>query len=223
MHSKSDNIEIMMGSETDEIIEELFESILQRYQEGLEESIKGSEFAFDSVDLLYYKLYKISLNRRGAYIDSPKWLKNKKATINRRNNDGKCFQYVITVALNHQNIKNNPERTTKIMPFIEQYNWKEINFPSHKKGWNDFEKNNKTTAHNILYVPYNTEEIRHAYKSKHNLTGKNQVILLMITDDKKWHYRAVKGFSALRTGIKSNHKGNFYCLNCLYSFRTEKK
>ena len=42
MHSKSDNIEIMMGSETDEIIEELFESLLQRYQEVLEESMKGS-------------------------------------------------------------------------------------------------------------------------------------------------------------------------------------
>ena len=52
MDSKSDNLEIMMGSETDEIIEELFESLLQRYQEGLEESMKGSEFIFDSVNSL---------------------------------------------------------------------------------------------------------------------------------------------------------------------------
>ena len=52
MHTTSDNIEIMMDSETDEINEELFESLFQRYQEGLEESMKGSEFVFDSVDLL---------------------------------------------------------------------------------------------------------------------------------------------------------------------------
>ena len=51
MHTKSDNIEIMMGSETDDIIDELCESFLQKYQEGLEESIEGSEFIFDSVDL----------------------------------------------------------------------------------------------------------------------------------------------------------------------------
>ena len=52
MHTKSDNIEIMMGSETHDIIDELFESLLQKYQEGLEESMRRSEFIFDSVDLL---------------------------------------------------------------------------------------------------------------------------------------------------------------------------
>ena len=56
MHTKSNNVEIMIGSETDEIIEELFISILQRYQEGLEESMRGSEFIFDSADALYYDL-----------------------------------------------------------------------------------------------------------------------------------------------------------------------
>ena len=63
MHAKSDNVEIMMGSKTNEIIEELFKSFLQRYQEGLEESMKGSEFIFDSVDAYYYDLNKISLSR----------------------------------------------------------------------------------------------------------------------------------------------------------------
>ena len=77
---KSNNIEIMIGYETDEIVEERFESVLQKYQEELEEEI-GSKFVYDSVDILYYKLCKISLNRGGSYIDSPKLLKNKKATI----------------------------------------------------------------------------------------------------------------------------------------------
>ena len=62
MHTKRDNIKSMMDSETDEIIEEICESFLQRYQEGLEESMKGIEFIFDIVDLLYYNLNKISLN-----------------------------------------------------------------------------------------------------------------------------------------------------------------
>ena len=79
MSTKSDSVEIRMGSETDEITEELFESLFQRYQEELEESMKGSEFIFDSVDLLYYKLYEIKLNKRRSYIHSFEWLKNKKA------------------------------------------------------------------------------------------------------------------------------------------------
>ena len=118
MNTKSDNIETVMGNKTDEIIEELFESLLQIYQEGLEESITGSEFDFDSVNLLYYKLHKISLNRDKSYIDSPTWLKHKEATINPKNNDDTCFQYTLTVALNYQNIKNNPEIVSKIKPFL---------------------------------------------------------------------------------------------------------
>ena len=75
MHSRSDNIEILIVNEADEIIEDLFDSFLQKYKKELEESMKGSEFVFDNVDSLYYKLHKISLNRGGSYIDSPKWLK----------------------------------------------------------------------------------------------------------------------------------------------------
>ena len=60
--------------------------------------MKGSEFIFDSVDAFYYDLNKISLSRGGSYINSPKWLKNKKATINPKNNYDKCFQYALTVA-----------------------------------------------------------------------------------------------------------------------------
>ena len=123
IHFKIDNTEIMMGSETDEVIKELFESLLQRYQELLEESKNASDLGFDSVDALYYNLK----------LNSPEWLKNKKATTNPKNNDDKCFQYALAVALNYQNIKNNPERISKIKFFIDQYNWKEINFPSQKK------------------------------------------------------------------------------------------
>ena len=158
---------------------------MQNYQEGLEESMRGCEIVYDSVDILYYKLNKISLSRCGSYIDSPKWLKNKKATINPKNKDEKCFEYALTVALNCEKIKKDPQRISKIKPFIDQYNWKEVDFPSHGKDWKKIKINNKSIALNILYVPYNTEKIRHAYKSKYNLTRENQVIFLMITDGEK--------------------------------------
>ena len=144
MHTKSDNTEITISNETDEIVEELFEYLLQKYQGGLEKAMKGSEFVFDSVDLLYYKLHKISLNIDGSYIDSPEWLKNKKATINPKNSDDKCFQYAITAALNHENVQSHPERISNIKPFIYQCNWKEIEFPSYENDFKKFEK--KTTS-----------------------------------------------------------------------------
>ena len=189
MHTKSNNIEIMIGSDTNEIIENLFRSLLQRYQENLEEKMRRSEFIFDGINLLHYDLNKISLNRGGSYTKSPDWIENKKATINPQNKkDDKCFQYVLTVALNHEKIKRDRQRISKIKPFIDQYNWNEINFPPTGKDWKKFELNNKSIALNILYVPHNTEKICHAYKSKYNLTRENQVIHLMITDGEKWHY-----------------------------------
>ena len=157
----------MIGDETDQIIKDLFDSLLQKYQKGLEESIKESEFVFDNGELLYYKLHRMSLNRVRSFIDSPKWLKNKKATINIKNNDDKCLQYVVAVALNQE--KSFPKGISNIKPIINQHRWKKIFFPSNKKDGNGFEKNNKTIALNMLYVPYNTEEISHAYKSKYNL------------------------------------------------------
>ena len=223
IHTKSNNVEIMMGSETDEIIEGLFESFLQKYREGLEESMRGSEFAYDSVDALYYNLNKVSLSRGESYIDSPKWLKNKKATINPKSNDDKCFQYALTVAINYEQMKDHPERISKIKPFIDQYNWKDIDFPSHSKDWKKIKSNKKSIALNILYVPHNTENIRHVYKSKYNLNRKNQVILLMITEGEKWHYLAVKRLSGLFRGITGNNNGDLYCLNCFQSYTTENK
>ena len=157
MPTRSDNEEFTNGSDTDEIIEGLFESFLQKYEENLQEKKKESDFEFDGVNFLYYDFNKISINRGGSYIDSQKWLKYKKSTINPKNNDHKCFQYSVTLALNLDKINNNPERISKIKPFIEQYNWKEIDFPSTSTDWKKFELNNEI-ALDILYVPHNTKK-----------------------------------------------------------------
>ena len=91
MHTKSDNTEIRIGDDTNDVIKELFKSFLQRYQEGLQEKMRGSEFEFDGILLLYYDFNKISLNRGRSYIEPAKWIKDKKSTINPKNNDDKCF------------------------------------------------------------------------------------------------------------------------------------
>ena len=125
-------------------------------------------------------------------------------------------------ALNLDKIKKDPQRVSKIKPFIEKCNWEDINFPSTSKDWKKFECNNEV-ALNILYVPYNTKQINIAYKSKNNLTQKRQIILLMISDDQKLHYLVVKDLSRLLRGITSNDKEDFYCLNCFHSYRTENR
>ena len=65
--------------------------------------------------------------------------------------------------------------------------------------------------------------MRFVYKSKYNHKRNNQVILLIINDGEKWHYLTVRSLSALLRRITSNHNGDFYCLNCLHSYRTKNK
>ena len=133
----SDNEEIRLGTETDDIIKGLINSFLNNYQK--EEIIlrNGSNFVFESVDLLSYHIHKTSLKRENSYIKSSEWLINKRVTINPKNKDDKCFQYSIAVALNHQNFENHPERISNIKPFIDQYIWEGIEFPG---GIKRFEK-----------------------------------------------------------------------------------
>ena len=172
MHTKSDNEEIMVGSDTNDGIKELFKSFLQRYQEGLQEKMKGSDFEFNGVNLLYYDFNKTSLNRGGSYIDPPMYrlsntecIKDKKSTITPKNNDYKCFQNAVAVALKCDKINKHLQRVSKIKPFIDQYNWNDIDFPSTSKDWKKFKLNNESITLNILYLPHKTRKINNSRKS----------------------------------------------------------
>ena len=126
--------------------------------------------------------------------------------------------------MNYQNINHNPERISNLRPFINNYNWKDIYFPAGYKDYSVFNKNNSDIAINILFVPCKTKEIRQAYISKHKNERDTHVNLVMITDETgNWHYLAVKRISGLLREITSTHNGDFYCLNCLHSYLTEKK
>ena len=120
----------MIGKNTNEINQELFDSLLNRYQERLEQSRESVGFVFDHVNGLYYKSHKISLRHFESYIDSPELDQKQKSYRNSKNNDNNCFQYAVTVPLNHVNIEKHPERTAKISIFIGKYDCEEINLPS---------------------------------------------------------------------------------------------
>ena len=112
MHSKSDNIEFMPYHNANEVVNELSRSLLSRYQIGFETSMRGSDFIFDSVQLLYYKCHKINFKRGGgSYVDSADWIKNKIAAKNPKNEW--CFQYAATAALNHEEFKRSTIKNIK--------------------------------------------------------------------------------------------------------------
>ena len=95
----------------------------------------------DNNEKYYYFAVKSKLE-----LYSSEWLTSKKELIT---NEDNCFQNVLDDALNYQTIKANPERISKLKKYINQYNWKDIRFPSDKEDWKKFEQNNKEIALNV--------------------------------------------------------------------------
>ena len=97
---ENSHVKVTSYNDANEVIDKHFESLRSRYQGNLKTSMRGSDFIFESVQLMYYKCHKVNFKREVLYIDSPDWIKKKKTTINPKNTDDRYFQYAITVALN---------------------------------------------------------------------------------------------------------------------------
>ena len=185
----SDNVKIMWRSDTDDIIREIFKSFLHNYHDEFK-IIKESDFNFESVDLMDYKLLRVRLRRGGLYIESPEWLLYKRATINPKNEkDNKCLQYSTTSALNYNKIKKK-----ELENIFKKIKHEDKDFSSHQRDWKNFEQSNESIALNVLFASQNSEEITLVYKSEHNFKRENNALLLMIDDDdeKYYYYFAVK-------------------------------
>ena len=233
---KSKNIAVEPSNNTDDVIKELIKSFL--YHEQLLVCREGSNCVFDSVEMLGIHFHTIDLVKGSSHIESPRWAKNKGATINPENTkDNYCFKYAVTIALNHQELGNDPQRISKrLISLTSKHNWNGLDFPvGYMDDLSKFERKNKDIALNILSVPYNKKKVQVQYKSKYNYKRKKQVVLLMITDNKgTWHYLVLKSFktedgymnprrsiSRPIRGLSSKHHGEHYCLGCLKALEHE--
>ena len=144
--------------------------------------------------------------------------------------------HAIAIALFDEALGKNPGRISKeLIKYANAFNWHDIDFPTTYEDYITFERLNEAVAINILYVPLNEVNICTEYISKRNFDKKHQVVLVKIGDDKgKWHFPALpsnldeagirrpkKSISRLMEGISSNSHDDFYCYECLHSFRTE--
>ena len=164
-----------------------------------------------------YKLDRVRLRRGGLYVKSTEWLANKKATINPKNkNDDECLRWSTISALNYNEIMKK-----EFENIFKKIKHEDKDFSSHKRDWENFEQNNESIALNVLFASQNSEEITLVYKSEHNYNRENNALLLMINDDKKYHYFAIKSklelYSSewLRSKKESITNGDNYYQNAL--------
>ena len=87
MYSRSGNTKAKTDSDANDVTDTLFKSLHLRYKENLEKSMKGSDFNFNSFQLMYYQCHKVNFIRGGSYTDIPDWIKKEKATKNPKSTD----------------------------------------------------------------------------------------------------------------------------------------
>ena len=126
-------------------------------------------------------LNKKTTKNNNTFVETPKCIRFKKAVLNPKSNDNKSFQYSITLSLYQKEIGNNYNRITKIKPYINNFNWENINFPPTNQDYETFEINNENISLNIYQL--NNEKISQLYKS--NYDKRKQVNLLLL--EKKHH------------------------------------
>ena len=217
-------MEIFQGSNIDEILEKMFAYIKTQTENP---KFPKSSFTLDSIMHLDISFHKLELTQGSSYIDLPAWIVNKKAVINPQNEDEKCFKWAVITALHHEDIKNNRHRISNLEPYSDLYNWKGLEFPMTVSKIDKFEKNNPDIAVNVLYLHHPKEgkskgKITILQRSDGNTSRSKVVNLLLITDNEKSHYKAIKSLSRLLRRKNSKRKGEYYfCINCLNAFHSQ--
>ena len=175
-------------------------------------ALRDSKFTFDSVIHMDISIHRLNLTRGSSYIPLPDWLTKKKAIINPKNLDLKCFKWSVIAALKWREIDSNHQRVSKLKRY-DDLDWNGINFPASTKDITKFEVRNRIGV-NVLALDGKTP-----YICRKGGDYDRVVNLMIIEKDDKKHYVAIKSLGRLLTKMNSKHKTEqHFCTNCSQGF-----
>ena len=215
-HSKGLKL-ILEGTDENETYDEMKDEILEEINKT--EIAEGSGWVFVKVEKLVLHTTRWEPVNAGSYIELPQELKNKKAIINMKNQDDKCFMWSVLRALNPKD-KNAERIDNDLKSKVDTLNMEGIQYPVSFRGIDRFEHLNPEISISVL--GYNEEEKVYPLKVSKYTGCKHDIVLLLIKNGENSHYCLVKNISALfASQINNNHKGTrYFCLNCFNSFKS---
>ena len=214
-HSKGLKL-ILEGTDENEIYDEMVEEILEEID--MARDAEGSGWRFEKVEKLVLHTTRWEPVNAGSYIELPQELKNRKAIINMKNQDDKCFMWCVLRALNLKD-RDNERIDNDLKNKVDTLNMEGIQYPVSLRGIDRFEHLNPEIS--ITVLGYNEEEKVYPLKVSKYTGCKHDIVLLLIKNGENSHYCLVKNISALLSSQINNHKGTrYFCLNCFNSFKS---
>ena len=214
-HSKGLKL-ILEGTNENDTYDEMMEEILEEIDKARD--AEGSGWKFEKVIKLVLHTTRWETVNAGSYIELPQALKNRKAIINMKNQDDKCFMWSVLRALNPKD-KNAERIDNDLKNKVDTLNMEGIQYPVSLRGIDRFEHLNPEIS--ITVLGYNKEEKVYPLKVSKYTGCNHDIVLLLIKDGENSHYCLVKNISALLSSQINNHKGTrYFCLNCFNSFKS---
>ena len=214
-HSKGLKL-ILEGTNENNTYDEMVAEILEEVDKTRD--AEGSGWWFEKVIKLVLHTTRWDTMNAGTYIELPQALKNRKAIINMKNQDDKCFLWCVLRALNPKD-KNTERIDNDLKSKVDTLNMEGIQYPVSFRGIDRFEHLNPEIS--ITVLGYNEEEKVYPLKVSKYTGCKHDIVLLLIKDGENSHYCLVKNISALlSTQINNNDHKRYFCLNCFNSFKS---
>ena len=161
--------------------------------------------------------HRLNLTRGSSYIPLPDWVAKKGAIINPKNSDMECFKWAVIAAIKWREIGDHPKRISKLRKYEDDFDWDGMKFPASTRDINKFESRNEITI-NIL--AFENKKVYICRKGKEYNRVAN---LMLIMNNNKKHYVAIKSLRRLLSRQNSKHKeSQHFCINCLQGFAERK-
>ena len=198
-------------------IDSLVQSMIEHMTQQVENpALRDSKFVFDRIMYMDMRMYRLNLTRGSSYIPLPDWLAKKKAILNPKNLDEKCFKWAVIAGLKWEEKDCHPERVSKLRRYDNKFDWSGITYPVSTKNISKFETRNRIGV-NVLALNGKTPYIcrkRGDYEQKINL--------MILEEGEKKHYVTIKSLERLLSKMNSKHNPTqHFCDNCLNGFKTE--
>ena len=164
-------------------------------------ALLNSRFVFVEVLFTNVDFHQLNIMRGSSYLPLPDWLAKKKALIISKNEDKECFKWAVIAASRWEEINNNPERISKLKRFEKDFDWSGIGFPVSIKDISKFEFRNQISI-NLLAI-----EGKQIYICRKGGNHERIINLMIISENNRKHYIAIKSLRRLLSSENTNHKG----------------